>query len=270
MEPPKVKIKNAINILGHVHSQGVDQDINELIRPLRKLGIQVNCVLTAGARVSDIKRLAEAELNVLRCENHARRTGELLQKKFGMPYVNIGHSPNSIGLTSQWIREMADALNLRAEAEKVIAEEEANAHRLLEPVKQYTRGKKAAVFLSPGKTFAIAKCLYEDLEMEPVFLCLLHYNEWVIDRIREGVAGWKVKPLVMVEPEYTEIYKALRDLGVEIALGGTVEKLICRQVGIPYVHEMIYEEPHKGYLGVVKLGYEIAEALRGSGGKGGN
>lgn len=262
MEPPKRKLKNSINILGHTHPRGPHQDIDELLRIIRRLGIKVNCVLTAGARVSDIRRFAEAELNVLRCENNARRTAELLQQRFGMPYTNLGMSPVGIGAVSDWLGEIIEFFGMQDQARKIIDEEERWARSRIEPMRQFLKGKKAAVFLSPGKTLAVSRFLYEDLGMKPVVICLLHYNKWCVDRLRQIIATMDFEPKVMVEPEYHEVVASLVDYGVEVGLGGTPEKQMCKNLRIPYVHEMVYEEPHKGYRGAVKLAGEICEAIK--------
>lgn len=262
MEEPKMKVRRSVNILGHVHPPGTNQDIDEIVRPLKRMGVKINCVLTSGARLSDIRRVPEAELNVLRCENNARRTAEILKEKFGLPYTNLGMSPVGVKTNSEWLMEVARALDMEGEARRVIQWEEDHARRKIQPIREAVQGKRAAVFLSPGKSIAVSKFLYEDLGIQPKVICLLHYNEWAIDTMKRFASGLDLDPVIMVEPEYTEVISALEEHGIELALGGTTEKQICKRLGIPYVHEMVYEEPHQGYLGAVKLAQEIYDVLK--------
>ncbi|MGD2148875.1 MAG: nitrogenase component 1 [Anaerolineae bacterium] len=261
MEASDYRIENSVNILGHIHPPGKGQDINEIIRPLRRMGVRINCVMTAGSRLCDIKRVPEAQLNVVRCENNARRTAELLEARFGMPWVSAKMAPVGTGAMSDWLMATGKALGMEARARGVVAEERRSAQKALEPVRAAVEGKRGAVFLSPGKSLAVSRFLYEDLGVRPVAIYMLHYNEWVIDTIKEMVSEWDFVPEILIEPEYSQVIATLEDLEVEIALGGTIEKQICKSMGIPYVHEMVYQEPHHGYQGAVKLGQEILDSV---------
>ena len=100
-----------VNLLGvsvwHRYWEG---DLEELERLLALCGIGVNCRLCAGASVEQIRRLPDAELNLLLYPEMGRDTAAFLEEAFGTPCYTFETPPIGFAATELAFREICDRL----------------------------------------------------------------------------------------------------------------------------------------------------------------
>ena len=104
-----------VNLLGvsiwHRYWEG---DLEELTRLLDLCGVDVNCRLCAGASVEELKRLPDADLNLLLYPEMGRDTAAFLEEAFGVPSYTFGTPPVGFAATERAFREICDRLGTDA------------------------------------------------------------------------------------------------------------------------------------------------------------
>ena len=126
--------KHVINILGEYNIGG---DGWELERILSECGYTVNSILTGDASYENIKNLHLADLNLVQCHRSINYIAEMMETKYGMPWLKV----NFIGMesTTTSLRHIARCFNdpdLTAKTEEVIERE---ITRILPALEQYRK-----------------------------------------------------------------------------------------------------------------------------------
>ncbi len=102
----------AVNLLGlslwHRYAEG---DREELKRILAEAGIHVNCCLCSDCTVSEIRRITDAQLNVVIYPEAGLAQAEYLKETFGMDFVVLPEIPVGFDAAEQLMRAIVDALN---------------------------------------------------------------------------------------------------------------------------------------------------------------
>ena len=108
-EPPREK--RGVNLLGlsiwHRYCEG---DIRELKRLLSLCGVEVRSVLCAGSSVEELRRLPEAELNVVLYPELGLDAARLLEEACGTPYYVCPTAPVGFEATERFLRELCARL----------------------------------------------------------------------------------------------------------------------------------------------------------------
>lgn len=103
--------KRGVNLLGlsiwHRYCEG---DIRELKRLLGLCGIEVNSVLCAGSSLDELRRLPEAELNVVLYPELGLDAARLLEEDCGTPWYLCPTAPVGFEATERFIRDVCRLL----------------------------------------------------------------------------------------------------------------------------------------------------------------
>ena len=78
----------SINILGEFNIGGEAWMIREYYR---RIGVDVVSIMTGDGRVGDIRRAHGAALNVVQCSGAMTFLAEMMQEKFGIPYIRVSY-----------------------------------------------------------------------------------------------------------------------------------------------------------------------------------
>jgi nitrogenase molybdenum-iron protein alpha chain len=161
-EPPG---KYTINILGEYNIGG---DSWEVERVLNEIGYEVQAVMTGNGSYEKLKNAHVAQLNLVQCHRSINYIADMLEKKYGTPWLKI----NFIGIraTIESLRNIAlyfgdEALIKRTE--EVIEKELAEIEPQLEPYKKICSGKTAFCFVG-GSRGHHYQGLYEELGITTV------------------------------------------------------------------------------------------------------
>lgn len=145
-EPPA---KYSINLLGEYNIGG---DGWEVDRILKSIGYNVIAVMTGDGSYEDLKNAHVAELNLVQCHRSINYIAEMLEIKYGTPWLKV----NFIGVQStiESLRNMAlyfDDPELTKRTEEVIAAELARIEPIMEQYKQICSGKTAFCFVGGSR-----------------------------------------------------------------------------------------------------------------------
>lgn len=151
------KSQYTVNLIGcSVTYYNEIDDLAELERLLKIVGIDVNLILAVDHNMADLKRLPEADLNVVIHSELGHEAAEWLLKKLDMPYVEPV-LPYGLEGTLTWIREILLALMSQAgtsttqsvEAMAMIESHEFDEKQIelsLKPLSDFIQSEKARQF----------------------------------------------------------------------------------------------------------------------------
>ncbi|HQF40434.1 MAG TPA: nitrogenase molybdenum-iron protein alpha chain [Opitutaceae bacterium] len=146
-EPDKEPFR--INVLGEYNIGGDAWEIDTL---LKKCGIHVTATLSGDISYEQICKSHTADLNVVMCHRSINYMSEMMETKFGIPWIKV----NFIGAeqTAKSLRKIAKFFGdekLIARTEEVIAQEMAALRPVIEDVKSRLQGKTAAMFVGGSR-----------------------------------------------------------------------------------------------------------------------
>ena len=256
MEKPTKRKQGYVNLLSDLRPAGGGSDALELRRLMEGIGLTFNCDLVSGATIEQIRTSQQAELNITRCNPSGLRACKLIEARFGTPYLSQAN-PVSIGMTKNWVMELARFFGKEEEAKKFIEREVAELNPIIDKVKQTTKGKKVAIASGPGKLAGLTRLAVE-LGMEPTYLWCHTYIKATDDFIREIIDQYGISPKLAWE--YTSKYcmrEILPTVDCDLYIGSDVEKGYLYQRGIPVKCIMAYAMPLYGFKGVKKFALEL-------------
>lgn len=200
-QPPQKK-KKSVNLLGlSIFHRNYRGDLLELTRLLKLCGISVNCSLCCQSSLAEVRRLPEAELNVVLYPEYGLSAARLLEEKFGMPYV-VG-LPIGFTETENLLREICSRLHCDPAPALLEAERaRATAYLHISRVNSLTglpKGVKFAVHGTCSQCLGYARYLIRYLGMTAECIS-------VLDDVDE------------TNPEYRELLALLREFSMESAL----------------------------------------------------
>lgn len=145
--------RHRVNIIGPaIDSFNHISDYAEIERLLKLLNVSVNTVFTQETYVGQLRRVADAELNIVTRDTALPAAEQLLQR-FGMPY----HYSISFGLkgTVNWLTSVAEKLDLDLKSDVVVRELKKYGHTLTELTSWWQRHEhlKVAISCPYGQTF---------------------------------------------------------------------------------------------------------------------
>ena len=146
-EPDKEEFR--INVLGEYNIGGDAWEIDTL---LKKCGIHVTATLSGDISYEQICKCHTADLNVVMCHRSINYMSEMMETKFGIPWIKV----NFIGAeqSAKSLRKIAKFFGdekLIARTEEVIAQEMAELRPVIEDVKSRLKGKTAAMFVGGSR-----------------------------------------------------------------------------------------------------------------------
>jgi len=141
--------KYAINMLGEYNIGG---DSWEIERVLKEIGYNIVAVMTGDGSYEALKNAHTAELNLVQCHRSINYIAEMLEIKYGTPWIKV----NFIGVQStiESLRNMALYFGDEAliqKTEEVIARELARIQPKLDQYKKICEGKTAFCFVGGSR-----------------------------------------------------------------------------------------------------------------------
>ncbi|MFP4697867.1 MAG: nitrogenase molybdenum-iron protein alpha chain [Eubacteriales bacterium] len=141
--------KYKINLLGEYNIGG---DEWEIARILNKVGYNVVTTMTGNSTYEEIAKAHNADLNLVQCHRSINYIAEMIEVKFGLPWMKV----NFIGIEamSTSLRNMAKYFGdeeLIKRTEEVIAEEEAAIKEEMDKYKEMCKGKTGVLFVGGSR-----------------------------------------------------------------------------------------------------------------------
>lgn len=154
-----------INVLGEYNIGGDAWEIDTL---LRKCGIHVTATLSGDVSYAQVAKAHTAMLNTVMCHRSINYIAEMMEKKFGIPWIKV----NFLGAesTAKSLRKIAqyfESKKLKDRVEEVIAQELVALRPIREEVTARCAGKKVALFVGGSRAHHYQD-LFTDIGMEIV------------------------------------------------------------------------------------------------------
>jgi light-independent protochlorophyllide reductase subunit B len=201
-------------------------DLIEVERLLRRLGVDVNVVAPLGASPGDLRRLPDADFNIVLYPEIADVAAGWLERAHGQPSVRV--MPMGVGATRDFIREVARVAGV--DPAPALAE---GANRLpwwsRSVDSTYLTGKRVFIFADASHAVAAARVASEELGFEVVGLGA--YNREFAREVRAAAEKYNVTPLIT--DDYLEVERAIAELQPELVLGTQMERHIAKRLRIP-------------------------------------
>lgn len=141
--------KYSINMLGEYNIGG---DGWEIDRILKDIGYDIITMMTGDGSYETLKNAHMAELNLVQCHRSINYIAEMLEKKYGIPWLKV----NFVGIqgTIDSLRNMAIYFGdqeLITKTEEVIAREVARIQPIIDQYKKICEGKTAFCFVGGSR-----------------------------------------------------------------------------------------------------------------------
>jgi light-independent protochlorophyllide reductase subunit B len=201
-------------------------DIREVTELLRGLGVDVGVVMPLDATVADLRRLPDADLNIVLYPEIARSTAGWLQRQFGTPQTTV--VPIGVGATRDFAREVATLVGLDADAAvATVASRLPWYSRSVDST--YLTGKRVFIFGDGTHVLAAARIATEELGFAVVGLGT--YSREMAREVRTAAEALGLEALIA--DDYLAVERAITAAAPELVLGTQMERHVAKKLGIP-------------------------------------
>ena len=222
--PSEGKFK--LNLLGEYNIGG---DAFEIERIFEKVGITLVASFSGNSTVSAIENSHTADLNVILCHRSINYMGDMMETKYGIPWMKI----NFVGAesTAKSLRKIGEYFGdeeLKARIEAVIAEEAPKVKAVINEIMPRTKGKTAMLFVGGSRAHHYQD-LFTELGMTTVAAGyeFAHRDDYegrdVLPGIKVDADSKNIEELkIVADPEFYNPRKteaeleALKEKGLEI------------------------------------------------------
>jgi light-independent protochlorophyllide reductase subunit B len=225
-EEKSAKSRPSCNILGPT-ALGFRHrdDVKEITQLLNKLGVDINVVAPLEATVADIRKLANADFNVVLYPEIGMSTAQWLLRQFDQPHTKT--VPLGSNATQDFIREVCALAKLEVPA---IEEMTARARWYAQSVDStYLTGKRVYLFGDATHVVSAARIASEEMGFEVVGLGT--YSREFAREVRDCAKKYGVEALIT--DDYLEVEAQITELHPELILGTQMERHIAKRHGIP-------------------------------------
>ena len=204
-------------------------DVIEISRLLKDLGVHVNVIAPLNASVSDIERLPLADFNVVLYPETAHTVASWLEREYKQAFTKS--IPSGHRGTIAFIREVLALAHLPVnEALIDTLSERSHASWYAASVDStYLTNKRVFIFGDASHAIAAARVAHEEMGFQVVGLGT--YSREFARDIREAAALYQVKALIT--DDYLEVEDQIEELHPELILGTQMERHIAKRHGIP-------------------------------------
>jgi len=157
--------KYKINLLGEYNIGG---DAFEIDRIFKKCGITVQSTFSGNSSIDHFANAHTSDLNLIMCHRSINYVAEMMEKKFGIPWIKI----NFIGAeaTAKSLRKIGQYYGeqeLINRIEEVIAEEMPEVKEAADEIRPRTEGKTAMLFVGGSRAHHYQE-LFREIGMIPM------------------------------------------------------------------------------------------------------
>lgn len=244
----------SINILGEFNIGGEAWMIRKYYE---RMGVQVVSVMTGDGRVEQIRRAHGASLNVVQCSGAMTFLAEMMQKKYGIPYVRasyFGIEDMAKALYDVAAR-FADHPEIDARAREIVREEVDAVYPRLKQIREDLRGKKAAIYVGGAfKAFSLIRIL-RFLGMQVVLAGSQTGNSEDYQTLRDMCDEGTV---ILDDANPLELSKYIIEKRADLFIGGVKERPIAYKLGIGFCdHNHERKIPLAGFQGMLQFAREV-------------
>ena len=204
-------------------------DVAEITQLLGRLGVDVHVCAPLNASVADIRRLAQADFNVVLYPEVGALAAQWLHRVHGMPMVKT--VPIGVGATREFVREVAALAGTSAGVvSTVLGDSAARSPWYSRSVDStYLTGKRVFVFGDATHAVAAARIATQELGFQVVGIGT--YSREFAREVREAAKLYGLEALIT--DDYLEVEARIAELHVELVLGTQMERHIAKRLKLP-------------------------------------
>ena len=243
----------SINIVGDFNLAGETWMIREYYE---RMGVEVVATMTGDGRIDDIRRSHGAALNVVQCSGSMIHLAKEMEEKYGIPYIRVSY----FGLEdmSKALYDVADFFEdeeIKKKAHELVREEVQKIMSQLRRFRKDLQGKRAAVYTGGAfKAFSLVRSL-RTLGMKTVLAGSQTGNKEDYKLLRELCDEGTV---LVDDTNPVELSKFVRELDVDLFIGGVKERPIAYKLGIGFCdHNHERKEALAGFTGMLNFAKEV-------------
>ncbi len=221
-------------------------DIQEVMKLLAEIGVDVNVVAPLGATPDDLMRIPDADFNICLYPEIALTTCDWLKRNFAQPMVKT--VPIGVGATRDFIAEIGEVAGI--DVSKALRRSQSDtlgswsADRLSSPVpagasrlpwysrsvdSTYLTGKRVFIFGDATHAVAAARIATEELGFTLVGIGT--YSRQFARQVREVAKQHGLE--AVISDDYLAVEEAVAEAAPELVLGTQMERHIAKRLGIP-------------------------------------
>ncbi|MGD1896425.1 MAG: ferredoxin:protochlorophyllide reductase (ATP-dependent) subunit B [Phormidesmis sp.] len=221
-------------------------DIQEVIKLLADIGVDVNVIAPMGATPSDLLRIPDADFNICLYPEIALTACKWLERSFKQPIVKT--VPIGVGATRDFITEIGEVAGIdvssalrRSKAEtlgswnaaRISSSATPGASRLpwysRSVDSTYLTGKRVFIFGDATHAIAAARIATEELGFTLVGIGT--YSREFARQVRAVAADHGLE--AVISDDYLAVEAAVAEAAPELVLGTQMERHIAKRLGIP-------------------------------------
>lgn len=200
-------------------------DVTEVQALLESLGVEVRIVAPLGASAADIRRLGEADFNVVLYPETGLQAAQWLQRTLGQPFTRT--VPIGLGATRAFLAEVASLAGV--EAGPILAQASRADWYARSVDSTYLTGKRVFVFGDATHAVAAARIATQELGFNVVGIGT--YAREFAREVRAAAEELGVEALIT--DDYLDVEARITELHPELVLGTQMERHISKRLGIP-------------------------------------
>ena len=201
-------------------------DVREIVRLVGQLGVDVRVTAPLGASPEDIRRLGEADFNVVLYPEIALPTAQWLERAYGQPYTRT--VPIGVGATRAFIAEVKLLADVKTPHDLDVTSSRLPWYsRSVDST--YLTGKR--VFIFGDATHALAAARVAEAELGLKVVGLGTYTREFAREVREAAASYGV--VALITDDYLDVEARVLELHPELVLGTQMERHVAKRLGIP-------------------------------------
>ncbi|MDR2198024.1 MAG: nitrogenase [Deltaproteobacteria bacterium] len=282
LEPPRAVEKRLVNIFGIVPNQNVfwKGELKVLKSLLEKIGAKVNTVFSDFGSLGNLKRIPEAQLNILFNPNSGLSACRKLKERFETPFLNFGRVPVGPKETAEFLRLAGKALKIpQKKIEGVIFEEERDVYRHMEYLAEMfmvSMPHASAAFIGDARTVvSLLRYGVNELGWIPSLAIITDdpppETRDEIARLLTEDLEVALKPRVLFEYDSHRVRLALREEPLQVILGSSLEKYIAQKeseahhlsVSFPVYDRLVVDRSYAGFRGGINLLEDMSQNFGG-------
>ncbi len=201
-------------------------DLREITQLLTSMGIDINVTAPLDASPADLRRLGDADFNVVLYPEIANTAARWLERTFGQRSTNV--IPIGLKGTRAFIDEVAALAEIDPGPHHAAHKSRARWYsRSVDST--YLTGKR--VFIFGDATHAVAAARVARDELGFVVVGLGTYSREFARELRAAAADHGIEPLIT--DDYLEVEAAVAELQPDLVLGTQMERHIAKRLGVP-------------------------------------
>lgn len=255
---PEKKTPLSINIIGDFNVAGESWIIESYYR---RMGIQVQSVMTGDGQVKKIASSASAMLNVVQCSGSMIHLARMMEEKYGIPFMRVSYF--GIEDTADALYKVADHFgdeNVKVRTQELVRSETDRILPLLKNWRNELKDRKAALYVGGAfKAISLVKAL-RHLGMKVVMAGTQTGNKDDYSVLRNVCDDDTV---ILDDSNPSEMSRYLLEKKVDLFIGGVKERPIAYKLGIGFCdHNHERKIPLAGFEGMEAFGHEVFATVK--------